>query len=81
MEGTINGILQPIADGFKLIFKETVLPSNSVNIIFILAPIMAFFLGLPADAFCLLEIIFYLILIMVFFLYLYFLFYMFIVLF
>jgi NADH-quinone oxidoreductase subunit H len=42
VEGSINGILQPIADGFKLIFKESILPSNSLNKIFILAPIMAF---------------------------------------
>jgi NADH-quinone oxidoreductase subunit H len=45
VEGTVSGILQPIADGFKLVFKESILPSNSVNIIFILAPIMAFCLG------------------------------------
>jgi len=45
VEGSINGILQPIADGFKLIFKESILPSNSLNKIFILAPIMAFWLG------------------------------------
>lgn len=45
VEGGISGILQPIADGVKLIFKEVVLPNNSFGLIFILAPLVAFCLG------------------------------------
>src|SRR5438132_9654960 len=33
------GVLQPFADALKLILKETVLPSQSNKIIFILAPV------------------------------------------
>lgn len=40
------GILQPLSDGLKLFVKETVLPSNSDIILFILAPILTFFLSL-----------------------------------
>jgi NADH-quinone oxidoreductase subunit H len=40
------GLLQPLADGLKLFVKETVLPSNSDVILFIFAPILAFFLSL-----------------------------------
>lgn len=40
------GLLQPIADGVKLFFKETILPTNSNKIIFILTPIMVFFTAL-----------------------------------
>lgn len=40
------GLLQPLADGLKLFVKETVLPSNSDVILFILAPILTFFLSL-----------------------------------
>ncbi len=40
------GLLQPLSDGLKLFVKETVLPSNSDVILFILAPIMTFFLSI-----------------------------------
>jgi NADH-quinone oxidoreductase subunit H len=40
------GLLQPLADGLKLFTKETILPSNADVILFILAPILTFFLGL-----------------------------------
>nr|YP_010508065.1 NADH dehydrogenase subunit 1 [Phytophthora gonapodyides]UXG56397.1 NADH dehydrogenase subunit 1 [Phytophthora gonapodyides] len=40
------GLLQPLADGLKLFVKETVLPSNADVILFIFAPILAFFLSL-----------------------------------
>lgn len=40
------GLLQPIADGVKLIFKETVLPSSANIGIFLFAPIMTFFLSM-----------------------------------
>nr|YP_010394481.1 NADH dehydrogenase subunit 1 [Phytophthora pinifolia]DAZ88528.1 TPA_asm: NADH dehydrogenase subunit 1 [Phytophthora pinifolia] len=40
------GLLQPLADGLKLFVKETVLPSNADVVLFIFAPILAFFLSL-----------------------------------
>jgi NADH-quinone oxidoreductase subunit H len=40
------GLLQPLADGLKLFVKETILPSNSDITLFILAPILTFFLSL-----------------------------------
>ena len=40
------GLLQPLADGLKLFSKETILPSNSNVIIFLLAPILTFLLSL-----------------------------------
>jgi NADH-quinone oxidoreductase subunit H len=40
------GLLQPLADGFKLLIKETVIPSNANTIVFILAPIITFLLSL-----------------------------------
>lgn len=42
----IFGLLQPLSDGLKLFVKETVLPSNSDTILFILAPIITFLLSL-----------------------------------
>nr|YP_008816054.1 NADH dehydrogenase subunit 1 [Entransia fimbriata]AGZ90290.1 NADH dehydrogenase subunit 1 [Entransia fimbriata] len=39
------GLLQPIADGFKLIVKEPVLPSSANHVIFLMAPILTFFLA------------------------------------
>lgn len=38
-----QGLLQPLADGAKLILKETILPSTSNKFIFILAPMAYFF--------------------------------------
>lgn len=35
------GLLQPLADGLKLLFKEELLPAHADRIIFILAPVMA----------------------------------------
>jgi NADH-quinone oxidoreductase subunit H len=40
------GLLQPLADGLKLFAKETTLPSNANNKIFLLAPCLAFILSL-----------------------------------
>ena len=40
------GLLQPLADGLKLFVKETILPSNSNILIFIMAPILTFVLSL-----------------------------------
>jgi len=39
------GLLQPLADGFKLLIKETVIP-NANTVVFILAPIITFLLSL-----------------------------------
>jgi NADH-quinone oxidoreductase subunit H len=44
------GLLQPIADGVKLIFKETVIPSGANRVVFILAPLLTFVLALVAWA-------------------------------
>ena len=40
------GLLQPLADGVKLMFKELILPSKANKIIFILAPMVTFSLSL-----------------------------------
>ena len=40
------GLLQPLADGLKLFAKETILPSNSNIIIFLIAPLLTFLLSL-----------------------------------
>nr|AHX02530.1 NADH dehydrogenase subunit 1 [Schizymenia dubyi] len=42
----IFGLLQPLADGLKLFVKETILPSSANLSIFVLAPILTFFLAL-----------------------------------
>ena len=42
----VYGLLQPLSDGFKLLVKETVLPSSANNILFILSPILTFFISL-----------------------------------
>lgn len=39
------GVLQPFADGLKLLIKETIIPSKANKIIFILAPVLALFLS------------------------------------
>jgi NADH-quinone oxidoreductase subunit H len=44
------GLLQPIADGLKLFFKETIIPSGANRVLFILAPIVTFVLSLVAWA-------------------------------
>ena len=40
------GLLQPIADAVKLMFKELIIPTASSKVIFILAPIITFVLAL-----------------------------------
>ena len=40
------GLLQPIADGIKLLTKETIFPENSNKIIFVISPILTFTLAL-----------------------------------
>ena len=41
----ILGVLQPFADGLKLLIKETIIPSKANKVIFILAPILTLFLS------------------------------------
>jgi len=40
------GLFQPLADGLKLFVKETVIPTSSNRILFIIAPMLTFFLSL-----------------------------------
>jgi NADH-quinone oxidoreductase subunit H len=40
------GLLQPLADGAKLFFKETVIPAGANKVVFILAPMVTFILAL-----------------------------------
>jgi len=44
------GLLQPIADGLKLLVKETILPSRANKVVFLLAPMLTFLLSLVAWA-------------------------------
>ena len=40
------GILQPLADGLKLLLKEPILPSQANTFLFLFAPILTFLLSL-----------------------------------
>lgn len=40
------GLLQPLADGLKLLIKEPVLPSSANTVIFLFAPVLTFMLSL-----------------------------------
>lgn len=42
----VYGLLQPLADGFKLFIKEALVPSNANKIIFIISPIITFIVSL-----------------------------------
>ncbi|MFN9938215.1 MAG: NADH-quinone oxidoreductase subunit H, partial [bacterium] len=42
----VYGLLQPLSDGFKLLVKETVLPSSANKILFVLSPILTFLISL-----------------------------------
>jgi NADH-quinone oxidoreductase subunit H len=44
------GLLQPFADGLKLLMKETVVPSGANRVVFVAAPILTFVLSLVAWA-------------------------------
>jgi NADH-quinone oxidoreductase subunit H len=44
------GLLQPFADGLKLLIKETVIPSGANRFVFIVAPVVTFTLSLVAWA-------------------------------
>jgi len=44
------GLLQPFADGLKLLVKETVVPSEANRVVFVIAPLLSFTLSLVAWA-------------------------------
>ena len=44
------GLLQPFADGIKLLFKETIIPSGANRVVFVMAPMITFILSLVAWA-------------------------------
>ena len=44
------GLLQPFADGLKLLIKETIIPSGANRIVFVIAPLVTFTLSLVAWA-------------------------------
>src|SRR6187200_853559 len=44
------GLLQPIADGLKLLMKETIIPSGANRAVFLFAPMLTFLLSLVAWA-------------------------------
>lgn len=44
------GLLQPLADGLKLFLKETVIPTSANPVVFVIAPMLTFFLALIAWA-------------------------------
>lgn len=44
------GLLQPFADGLKLFAKETIIPSGANGVVFVIAPMLTFFLSLVAWA-------------------------------
>lgn len=57
----IYGLLQPLVDGFKLLVKETIIPSNADKFVFIISPIITFVISLmgwviiPYDKYSLLS--------------------------
>jgi NADH-quinone oxidoreductase subunit H len=44
------GLLQPFADGLKLLHKETIVPSGANRVVFVVAPMITFTLALVAWA-------------------------------
>lgn len=42
----VFGLLQPLSDGFKLLVKESVIPSTASNLVFIFSPILTFLVSL-----------------------------------
>lgn len=40
------GLLQPVADGIKCLFKETIIPAGASRVLFLLAPMITFSLGM-----------------------------------
>ncbi len=44
------GLLQPLADGLKMAFKEQIIPSNARRLVFLIAPSISVFIALSAFA-------------------------------
>ena len=44
------GLLQPLADGLKLLLKESVIPTNANTFNFVFAPVLTLFLSLTGWA-------------------------------
>src|SRR5215217_3136201 len=44
------GLLQPFADGLKLVLKETIIPSSANSVLFVIAPMITFITALVAWA-------------------------------
>ena len=44
------GLLQPLADGIKLLFKESIIPARADKVIFVLAPVITVFPALVINA-------------------------------
>jgi NADH-quinone oxidoreductase subunit H len=44
------GLLQPMADGLKLVLKETIVPSSANRVVFLFAPMLTFLLAMVAWA-------------------------------
>jgi len=44
----VFGLLQPFADAAKLIVKETVIPTSSNSLLFVMSPVLTLFLSLLA---------------------------------
>jgi NADH-quinone oxidoreductase subunit H len=44
------GLFQPVADGIKLLFKETIIPAGANRVVFLAAPMVTFLLALVAWA-------------------------------
>lgn len=42
----VYGLLQPLADGFKLFVKETIIPSNANTLLFVISPMITFIISL-----------------------------------
>ena len=42
----VGGILQPLADGVKLFSKETIIPTHSNEMIYLLAPVLGLTMAL-----------------------------------
>lgn len=48
MEVGWHGLLQPIADGVKLIFKEDIIPARADRVVFMIAPMICFFAAMSS---------------------------------
>lgn len=42
----VYGLLTPLADGMKLLLKETIIPSSANKFLFVLAPVLTFVFAL-----------------------------------